>query len=388
MQSKIDVRRAFKVVILLGFVSLFADITYEGSRGILGPFLFTLGASATAVGLISGLGELVGYGFRLISGYVVDKTKKHWFITVAGYLINLVAVPLLAFAGSWEIASILIIAERFGKAVRTPARDTILSYASSNIGYGKGFGLHEALDQIGAVVGPLVVAGVIYSSKSYALAFLSLGIPAILSLLTLFTTVAIYPKPELLETESTGSSDKKFGKTFYLYLLFSMLTICGYPHFQIISYHFKKIQIMPDEIIPSLFALAMAIDAVTALIVGGLFDRFKLKVLFLIPIFAMPVSIFAFVWGNLILVIIGVILWGVVMGFQETVMKSAIAIIVPFQRRGLAYGIFHSLFGVAWFVGGLAIGWLYEVSIVYLIIFSIGLQVLSLVCFVYLRRVS
>ena len=176
MQSKIEVRKAFKVVIFLGLVSLFADITYEGARGVIGPFLFTLGASATIVGLVSGLGELIGYGFRLISGYVADKTKRYWAITIVGYFINLIAVPLLAFAGSWEIASVLIVAERFGKAIRTPARDTILSYASSSIGYGKGFGLHEAIDQIGAIVGPLLVAGVIYSSKSYSLAFLSLGL--------------------------------------------------------------------------------------------------------------------------------------------------------------------------------------------------------------------
>ncbi|CUT02619.1 Major Facilitator Superfamily protein [Candidatus Kryptonium thompsonii] len=190
MQSKIEVRKAFKVVIFLGLVSLFADITYEGARGVIGPFLFTLGASATIVGLVSGLGELIGYGFRLISGYVADKTKRYWAITIVGYFINLIAVPLLAFAGSWEIASVLIVAERFGKAIRTPARDTILSYASSSIGYGKGFGLHEAIDQIGAIVGPLLVAGVIYSSKSYSLAFLSLGIPAVLSLLMLFITMA------------------------------------------------------------------------------------------------------------------------------------------------------------------------------------------------------
>lgn len=386
MKSKIEVRRAFKVVVLLGFVSLFADITYEGSRGILGPFLFTLGASATIVGLVSGLGELIGYGFRLISGYVADKTRRYWAITIAGYFINLVAVPLLAFAGNLEIASLLIIAERFGKAVRTPARDTILSYASSNIGYGKGFGLHEALDQIGAIIGPLFVAGAIYSSKSYSLAFLSLGIPAVLSLLMLFTTVAIYPKPEVLEAKIIDSNNKKFGKTFYLYLLFSALTICGYPHFQIISYHFKKIQLMSDEIIPSLFALAMAVDAITALIIGGLFDRFKLKILFLVPLFAIPISIFAFVWWNLITVVVSVILWGVVMGFHETVMKSAIAVIVPVEKRGLAYGIFHSLFGVAWFIGGLVIGRLYEISIIYLIAFSVGLQALSLICFVWLKR--
>ncbi len=380
--------KALKVIVLLGFVSLFADITYEGARGITGPFLFTLGASATVVGLAGGLGEFIGYGFRLVSGYVADKTREYWTIAVAGYLINLLAVPLLAFAGNWEIALALIIAERFGKAIRTPARDTILSYASSNIGYGRGFGLHEALDQIGAIIGPLVVSAVIYTSKSYPNAFLWLGIPAILSLLTLFATVTIYPKPETLKVESDEPSDIKFDKAFYLYVLFSMLTVCGYPHFQIISYHFKKVQIVSDEIIPILFALAMGIDAITALLIGGLFDRFKLKLLFFIPLFSIPIPILAFLGREAFLVVVAVVLWGIVMGFQETIMKSAIAQITPVGKRGSAFGIFHGLFGFAWLVGNFALGKLYEISIVYLIAFSIGFQILSLICFVYLKQIK
>ncbi len=378
--------KALKVIVLLGFVSLFADITYEGARGIMGPFLFTLGASATAVGLAGGLGEFIGYGFRLVSGYVADKTREYWAIAIAGYFINLIAVPLLAFAGNWEIAFALIIAERFGKAIRTPARDTILSYASSNIGYGKGFGLHEAVDQVGAIIGPLIVSGVIYTSKSYPQAFLWLGIPAILSLLTLFTTVAIYPKPETLRTGSDKSGDVKFNKVFYLYILFSMLTVCGYPHFQIMSYHFKKVQVVGDEVIPILFALAMGVDAITALIIGSLFDRFKLRLLWFIPIFSIPIPILAFLGNEAVLIFISAILWGIVMGFQETIMKSAVAEITPVKKRGSAYGIFHGLFGFAWLVGSFVLGRLYEISIVYLVAFSIGFQILSLICFVYLKQ--
>ncbi len=385
MKDTIPVNRALKVIVLFGFVSLFADITYEGARGITGPFLFTLGASAVAVGFVGGLGEFIGYGLRLVSGYIADKTRRYWAIIIAGYFINLIAVPLLAFAGSWEFASFLIIAERFGKAIRTPARDTILSYVSSSVGYGKGFGLHEALDQIGAIAGPLLVAGTIYVSKSYQHAFLLLGIPAVLSLLALFINVAIYPKSEAMEVAKEDFGGKNFSKVFYLYLLFSVLMICGYPHFQILSYHFKKINLVSDEIIPALFALAMGVDAITALIVGGLFDRFKLKVLYLMPVFAIPITIFAFLIKSFISLVICIILWGIVMGFQETVMKSAVAELVPVERRGLAYGLFHGLFGVAWFVGSLVIGGLYEISISYLIAFSVGFQVFALICLVYLR---
>lgn len=385
-EEKINMRKAFKVVILLGIVSLFADVTYEGARGITGPFLYLLGASATIVGFVGGLGELVGYGFRLISGYISDKTRKYWLMTTFGYLVNLIAIPLLAFAGNWWIASALIIAERFGKAIRTPARDTIISYASSNIGYGKGFALHEFIDQIGAIIGPLIVSGVIYFSKSYSNAFLLLGIPAFLSILTLLITIGIYPKPEKLEKEKEKISDSGFGKVFYLFLLFTGLTVCGYPHFQIISYHFKKVQIVSDEIIPILFAVAMGVDALTAVIAGILFDRFKLKILFLIPLISLPISILAFYLNSLFAVVLSVLLWGIVMGFQETIMKSAIAEIIPSYKRGSAFGLFHSFFGLAWFIGGIVIGRLYDLSVSYLVLFSTTFQVLSFVCFIYLKQ--
>lgn len=378
--------KAFKVVILLGIVSLFADITYEGARGITGPFLYLLGANATIVGFVGGLGELVGYGFRLISGYISDKTKKYWLIAVFGYFVNLVAVPLLAFAGNWEIASALIVAERFGKAIRTPARDTIISYVSSNIGYGKGFALHEFIDQIGAVIGPLLVSSVIYFSKSYSEAFLFLGIPAFLSILTLLITIIIYPNPEKLEKEGERISDSDFGKVFYLFLLFTVLTVCGYPHFQVISYHFKKVKIVPDEVIPILFAIAMGIDALTAVIAGVLFDKFRLKILFLIPLISLPISIFAFYLNSLFAVVLSVLLWGIVMGFQETIMKSAIAEIVPSYRRGSAFGLFHAFFGFAWFIGGIVMGRLYDLSVPYLVLFSSAFQVLSFICFIYLKQ--
>lgn len=153
---------ALKFIVLLGVVSLFADATYEGARSINGPYLALLGASATTVGFVAGLGELIGYSLRLVSGYMSDRIGRYWAITLFGYTLNMLAVPALALAGRWEIAAMLMIAERIGKAIRTPARDAMLSHATREIGRGKGFGLHEALDQIGAVLGPLTVAGVLF----------------------------------------------------------------------------------------------------------------------------------------------------------------------------------------------------------------------------------
>ena len=127
---------ALKFIILLGIVSLLADMTYEGARSITGPYLAILGANAVVVGFVAGFGEFIGYALRLVSGYLSDKTRKYWAITITGYFINLLAVPLLALAGSWEIAAVLLITERMGKAFRTPARDVMLSHACSEVGQG------------------------------------------------------------------------------------------------------------------------------------------------------------------------------------------------------------------------------------------------------------
>ena len=209
---------ALKFVVLLGVVSLFADMTYEGARSITGPFLALLGASGTAVGLIAGLGELIGYSLRLASGYLADRTGRYWAITLVGYGLNMLAVPLLALAGRWEVAAALIICERMGKAIRTPARDAMLSHATHRVGHGWGFGLHEALDQAGAVVGPLAVAGVLVAGGGYQAAFAMLLVPAAITLGLLLLARWLNPRPRDLEPitprTTAGGSPPSSGSTW------------------------------------------------------------------------------------------------------------------------------------------------------------------------------
>ena len=179
--------RALRFVLLIGVVSFFADCTYEGSRSITGQYLATLGAGAAVVAFVSGLGELLGYGLRLVSGRLSESTGKFWPITLFGYAIQMASVPLLAFAGTWPLAALLIVLERIGKATRNPPRDVMLSHAAHEMGYGWGFGVHEALDQFGALFGPLVVSAVLAAKAQYRMAFLTLAIPAILTLHEGFT---------------------------------------------------------------------------------------------------------------------------------------------------------------------------------------------------------
>ena len=224
-------KSALRFIVLMGLVSLLADITYEGARSITGPYLAILGASGAAVGVIVGLGELIGYGIRVVSGYAADRLRSYWMFTFLGYAINLLAVPMLALAGNWQMAAFFIVLERFGKGLRTPARDTMLSFATKQVGRGFGFGLHEALDQIGAISGPLIVAGILFSQHHYSVAFACLLIPAIgaLSMLT-FARIS-FPRPEEMEIPEKKLLTKGWPRQFWIFVLGASLVGAGFVDF-------------------------------------------------------------------------------------------------------------------------------------------------------------
>jgi MFS family permease len=365
--------RVWRFVLLLGVVSLFADMTYEGARSISGPFLAVLGANATAVGFIVGFGELIGYGLRLVSGYVADRSGRYWLLVLGGYSLNLLAVPLLALVGHWQMAAVLLIAERLGKAIRAPARDVILSHATAQLGHGKGFAVHEALDQIGAVTGPLMVAAVLYAGRGYAVSFSILLLPALLALGTLVVARWLYPHPRALETTAElPATPVRFPRAFWFYLAAVVCFAGSYADFPLIAYHVKTQALLSEGQIAVLYALAMGVDAVAALIMGPLFDRYGLRTLIPLPLLTALIAPLAFAMHQR-LIVVGVVVWGVGMGAQESVMRAAIATLVPIQRRGTAYGLFNAVYGLSWFVGSAVLGGLYDLSILALMLFAVAL---------------
>lgn len=366
-------RTAVRFVILLGIVSLFADMTYEGARSITGPYLAMLGASAAAVGFVAGFGELVGYGLRLVSGYLSDRTSRYWAFTLVGYGINLLVVPLLALAGSWEVAAILIIAERMGKALRTPARDAMLSHATKEVGRGWGFGLHEAMDQIGAMLGPLIVAAVLYFQGSYEAGFAVLLLPALLALVVLAAARWLYPRPQDLEPTTAKIETRGLPRIFWLYLISVALLAAGFADFPLIAFHFEQVASVPQNWIPIFYAIAMGVDALAALVFGRLFDRSGLSVLLFVALFSAFFAPLVF-WTGFYAALAGMILWGISMGAQESIMRAAVAGMVSPDRRGAAYGIFNTFYGLAWFVGSVLMGILYDISLPALIAFSVVIQ--------------
>lgn len=376
---------AIRFVVLLGVVSLFADMTYEGARSVTGPYLAILGASGTVVGLVAGLGELIGYGLRLASGIISDRTGRYWAITLAGYVLNLLAVPLLALAGRWELAALLIIAERTGKAIRTPARDAMLSHATHQTGHGWGFGLHEALDQVGAVLGPLIVAAVLYARGDYSVGFAALLVPAVLALAVLLTARFLYPRPQDLEVAPLAPKAQGLPRAYWLYLLAVALIAAGYADFPLIAFHFEKAAVATPAWIPVLYAVAMGVDALAALLFGRLFDRIGLSSLVVVSLLSALFAPLVFL-GTLPVALLGMGLWGIGMGAQESIIRAAVAGMVPPSRRGSAYGLLNAGYGLAWFAGSALLGVLYDTSLPGLIAFSVIAQLVAVPLFVLVGR--
>jgi MFS family permease len=376
--------RSMQFVLLMGVVSLLADMTYEGGRSLAGPYLALLGASGTVVGVVAGFGEFVGYMLRLVFGYISDKTRQYWVIAFSGYVINLFAIPSLALTGRWQWAAALLVMERVGKGIRNPARDTMLSHATHTLGRGWGFGIHEAMDQTGAMLGPLVMAAMLYLNKEYHACFAALAIPALLALAALTACWAMFRHPEDLEAHSPHLESKGLPRAFWIYLIAIGLVAAGYADFPLIAYHFGKAGHLSPAWVPTLYALAMGIEAVGALGFGRLFDRWGVWTL----VAATAVSAFfaplvfrgGFGWAGG-----GMLLWGIGMGAQGSVMKAVVAELVSKERRGSAYGIYNAGYGLCWFAGSALMGWLYDRSIAGLIAFSMIAQIAALPIFLTLR---
>jgi MFS family permease len=378
--------RALKFVLLIGIVSFFADFTYEGARSVAGPYLAILGAGAAVVSVVAGFGELLGYGLRLVSGRLSEKTGKFWPITLFGYTIQMASVPLLALAGNWQVAALLIIIERMGKATRNPPRDVMLSHAAKEMGYGWGFGVHEALDQFGALVGPLLVAAVLAEQGRYRLAFALLLIPALATLALLVAARLLYPRPEEMETSAPDIHGKGLPRVFWLYLAGAALVAAGFADFPLIAYHFEKAAVVPKVWVPLFYAIAMAVSGVGSLVFGRLFDRVGLGILLPLTVVSALFAPLCFL-GGFGSALVGSALWGLGIGVHESIIPAAVALMVPARRRPSAYGLFTAAYGLFWFLGSALIGVLYDVSIPALITFSVAAEIVAIPFFLRAGRI-
>jgi MFS family permease len=376
-------RTALKFVVLIGILSFFADFTYEGSRSIIGPYLATLQATGAIVGVVTGFGELLGYGLRLFSGRWADTTGRYWPITIFGYVVQMASVPALALTGSWPAAAALIILERVGKAIRNPPRDVMLSHAGKQAGgYGWAFGLHEALDQFGAMFGPLGVAAVLAHGGSYREAFAVLLVPAVINLSLVLLARALYPKPQDMETSPPTIGGSRFPRVFWVYLLGAVLVAAGFADYPLIAFHFSRNGAVPGDWIAIFYAIAMAVSGAGSLVLGRLFDRFGFVVLVVLTLVSALFAPLVFL-GGFWMALLGAAIWGLGMGVHESIIPAAVAPMVPSRRRASAFGLFTAGYGIFWFIGSAAIGILYDLSLPAVIVFCVVTQVAAVPIFMW-----
>jgi len=348
-----DASPALKFVLMVGIMSFFADFTYEGSRSITGPYLGLLGASALTVSVVSGAGEFFGYNIRLFSGRSSDWTGMYWPIAIGGYVLQMSAVPLLALAGSWQWAAVLIIAERIGKGIRNPPRDAMLSHAAKDIGYGRAFGVHEALDQFGALFGPLLVA------------------------LVLAVARLLYPRPQDLAPAPAQVSPQGLPRVFWIYAAGAALAAAGFADFPLIAFHFQRAGTVSPALTPVFYAVAMAVSGTGSLTLGRVFDRAGIGVLIPLTVVTAVYAPLVFL-GGFWAILAGSALWGLGMGVQESLIPAAVAPMVAPERRASAYGLFTGIYGTAWVAGSVVIGVLVSVSLGGLVAFCTACELAAI----------
>lgn len=407
-KSKKRISQAMIFIILFGIVSLFSDMTHEGASSIRGAYMSLLGASAGAIGFVSGLGELIGYSMRYVFGKLTDKTKRYWLMTIAGYVLDVLAVPALALVGEhgWIAACGLLIIQRMGKAIKKPAKDTIMSFAASQEGVGKSFGIQEVLDQIGAFLGPVLLYVVMLfktegsTFEIYSRCFAVLAVPGAITILLLLITKYKFPNPENFEPEEKRFTPFKVKKEFIFYIAGISLFAFGFIDYSIIIMHVSKTytnisaqltetsSLVNSGTLPLLYAGAMLVDAVAALVFGLMYDKKGVKALAWSTVISAPFAILVFGTKSTSALLLGIALWGVGMGAQESILKAAVTKMVPKSSRATGYGIFECSFGAFWFLGSWLLGVLYDISIPAMVAVSVLTQAAAIPLYIASDRLS
>jgi len=387
--------RPWHFVICFGLVSLFADMVYEGARSIIGPYLATLGASAAVVGAVAGIGEFIGYGLRVASGYLVQRRGRYWTWTITGYALTVLSVPLIGATNVIAPALLLYGTERLGKAVRSPAKDTLLSHASTQTGRGTAFGVHQAMDQAGAVAGPLLLAAVLWQyAGNYRLAFGVLIVPGVAVLALLFWLRHRVPDPAAYEVDASAPAapagaprERRDGSTrtrpaglqplVWQYIGTVGLLSLGIASFPLLAYHAQTRNLLTAPQVPLLFALAMLVDGLSGLLMGRFYDRSGPRVLLVVPV-AAGVSAIAFT-DNATLIWIGVAIWGVVNGVLDSTVKAVVTEFVEPTGRSIAFGWLALSRGLGLLLAGVVLGLAYDQSITAVVWLIVAINAVALI---------
>lgn len=375
---------AFTFVMTMGIVNLFGDVTYEGGASINGPFMASLGASAAIVSITAGLGEFLGYALRPAAGYLADRTGRYWLITLIGYVINLLAVPAMALAGNWQMAAALVLAERIGRAFRKPTVEAMLSYTTAEFGKGRVYALNTALDEVGATLGPLVIALVLLFKGDFRMGYSLLIISALAAFISLVVARINFPLPAKLEKGRTATA-QRLALRFWLYMAAGALFAAGLMSFELISYHFSKANIASAQWVPVMLAISTAFGVGASLLMGKLYDRASLPTIVGAVVISALFAPLVF-YGGFYVALLGMLFWGVGYATQDTLLKAVVAGVLPEGQRNFAFGLFYAGYGVGWLLGSIVTGLLYEQHRLLMVVLAMAFQFASIPVFILAHR--
>lgn len=398
---------ASRFIMGFGLVSMLMDVVYEGALSVQGPLLASLGATAATVGAISGLGEATSLMGRLVTGPLADRIGRYWLFAIAGYAITAIAVPAMGLAGSVAAVGALVVLERMGKAVRTPSRDAMISHASAAVGRGKGFALHELMDQVGATLGPLIVSSILVATGGeYGKALGVMLLPGAAAIAVLLFLRKKNPDPSRFEYgDQAAARDglagdspirrdaaparigaRELPASFWAYSLFCGFALVGVATFAVLSFHMVSVHVVDESFVPVVYAIAMLVDGAAAMVTGALYDKMGPKTLLSLPLLSALIPLFAYS-DQASLVMVGVLIWGVTTGIQESTMRAYVADLLPSSQRATGYGCFALVVGAGTMLGGMIAGWLYGVGGAAAIIpFTFAIEAIATVMYAFILK--
>jgi predicted MFS family arabinose efflux permease len=260
----------------------------------------------------------------------------------------------------------------------------MLAHASASLGTGYTFGLHEALDQMGAIAGPLAIAAFLGLGGSLRMSFALLALPGAVAMLVLARLRRAVPEPSAYDPTAAVSDAKRLRlgsglpRAFWLYAAFSAMTMFGFATWGVLAYHLVARNVVSAGFVPVLYAAAMGAAAVASVGSGWVYDRVGFRGLVVLPPLAAVVPILSF-RTSVAAVVAGAVVWGAGMGVHDSTMRAAVTDLVPRERRGAGYGTFTAVYGLAWLAGAALIGLLYEHGTSAATWFVLAVQVCALV---------
>jgi len=360
-------------VFFLGVVSLLTDVSSEMIFTLVPFFLCNvLGAATTIVGLVGGVSESTDAIFRIFSGWISDKLGKRKLLAVSGYSVSTIAKPFMYLASTWGVVLAVRFSDRVGKGIRTSPRDALVADSVSARERGKGFGLHRAMDTSGAVLGLVIAAIIIYlvqggglklSLETYQWLVLIGVIPAVLAVLVLVVFVCEKKPPPGSSPFPGLSSARLFtglDTRFKVFLVIMVVFTLGNSSDFFVILRAQNLGVPLIHVVLMLVLLNITYAAIS-LPAGMLSDKLGRRRIIILGwlIYALVYLGFALA-TSIWLVWLLFACYGIYYGIVEGVARAFVADLVPEERRGTAYGLYHGVVGLTLLPASLIAGWLWD----------------------------